>query len=361
MRNTVTHGRSGQAGGRCRAAVLPRLLSVFALLGLLAACAGGGDGMSRTAMQDGIGGTGAPLQAPAETHMAGQDGIGGTGLYGTITGFGSVHVNGHRVTYDSSLPVRMDDVDGSVADLKLGQVVEIVADARGDGPDLAARWLVIHHAMTGPITAIDHAAGRMTVAGRAVEVSPGDDASRAAFHALTVGDKVRVSGLLRPDAAVSDAASGDVLVASRVDQMPLTTPDRLPTLPIAPDFRGEADSVSVEGYVRTTDEGQRVGGLPMAGPATDTGLESGVRVIVGGRLTQTGGVAIETITPVGTIVTLLSASPREARGGDIKRPDRLVTPDRLIRPERPDFPAMFTRPERPERPARERPTGVPMI
>ena len=73
-------------------------LGVLALL--LAACAPTGDRPLRTAAgsdheEGGIGGTGL---RPDE-----EGGLGGTGLFGTVTGFGSIRLNGLRLRVNSTV------------------------------------------------------------------------------------------------------------------------------------------------------------------------------------------------------------------------------------------------------------------
>lgn len=71
----------------------------------------------------GIGGTGLEPE---------DRGVGGTGLYGSITGFGSVCVNGIRVHTESGPAVDINGRPAAADDLALGQVVWI--EARAVGP-----------------------------------------------------------------------------------------------------------------------------------------------------------------------------------------------------------------------------------
>src|SRR5580698_2173075 len=69
----------------------------------------------------GIGGTGAPSNGPAMADR----GIGGTGIVGTITGFGSVFVNGLEVAYAPGTPMTVDGVAEPDAALRVGQLEAI--------------------------------------------------------------------------------------------------------------------------------------------------------------------------------------------------------------------------------------------
>jgi hypothetical protein len=69
----------------------------------------GGTGNTVSPTKGGVGGTG-KSERPANGGVGGTGlqagGVGGTGIVGTITGFGSVCVNGLEVEYDHSTPVR---------------------------------------------------------------------------------------------------------------------------------------------------------------------------------------------------------------------------------------------------------------
>ena len=59
----------------------------------------------------GIGGTGV-----IPTDRESDRGIGGTGVMGTIRGFGSIIVNGLRVTYAPDVPIRIDGQPRAASD-----------------------------------------------------------------------------------------------------------------------------------------------------------------------------------------------------------------------------------------------------
>ena len=82
-----------------------------ALATLVAGCGGGGGGGSDT------GGSNPPPAASGKTTI----------VKGAITGFGSVIVNGVRYDTDSAA-VRIEDKPASVMDLKVGEVIRLVAE-----------------------------------------------------------------------------------------------------------------------------------------------------------------------------------------------------------------------------------------
>ncbi len=148
-----------------------------------------------------LGGNDMDAADPAET--LGQDrGIGGTGVIGTIRGFGSIVVNDLRVSFPAGVRVAIDGAPAISHDLRLGQVVHVLARKRRGL--LATRAIVVRSEVVGPI---DVAGPRsLVVLGQHVDL---DDGLPALDHQR--GDIVAVSGLRRPDGT---------LVASLVETRP---------------------------------------------------------------------------------------------------------------------------------------------
>ncbi len=160
--------------------------------GLLVSCGGGVDS----------GGTGAPALAFAS---------------GTITGFGSVIVNGVRFD-DRSAAVR--DGDGSVRsrdDLRLGMSTDvrgsaIVVDAAGRSVSTASS-IVFASEIVGPVGASDAVARTLVVLGQTIDVTAGtvfDSGLAGGQAAIVVGDVVEIHARL-------DAATGHY-VATRIER-----------------------------------------------------------------------------------------------------------------------------------------------
>lgn len=334
---------------------------------------------------DGIGGTGVVAQL-------GGDGIGGTGIIGTISGFGSIIVNGLKLEYNNKTMVESDGRPAILADLKIGQVIEGVAwrDQRGD---LRLEKLEIRHAVTGPISSIDHDNERLVVLGQTVRVNlAGDKNQKSGFSSLKVGDMVRVSGLRMDDG---------LIIASRLDQTdddgrvlvrgPLTVAangavsigdlsidlssaalaetlangtkafvagrmlDEMFTADVAISKQGLpfGDSVTdvyLEGYV-PQDSGTdlTVQGVPVTGLSVPSNIKPGDRVVVTGQVGADGSIAAREIKQVRTVITVLRPAqlmrPARVRPTPIDRPQRI---ERVRPVERPDVVI-------PERPQRERP------
>ena len=164
----------------------------------------GGTGDRVAGVRDGFGGTG---------HAAG---LGGTGaprrlvIRGMVTGFASVCVNGLEIHYDRDTPVRLDGRPATGTALAVGQIVDI--EARLGTGGLRAQRLDVVHQLAGRIEQVDRSAGRIEVAGTPVHLPAGGFG--ASIDRLNPGEPVLVSGLRLPDGS---------LQATRVDPV-----DRLP-------------------------------------------------------------------------------------------------------------------------------------
>ena len=258
----------------------------------------------------GIGGTG--LQAGTDGR-----GIGGTGIVGTITAFGSIWVNDLEVHYSRNQAISIFDGTGSTSDLRVGQVVAVVADDTGSGR-LQARDIGVLHAVAGPVSTIDQRAGAMTLLGQQV-LLPQDDPLASS---LRPGDRVAVSGLrddrgriiasrldpVPPDVSsfirgtVERSYDNQLIVGGKGFKLPrgmdrggLETgreivlygdPDgqglRVRNLKPEPElpFDGRVSNLVIEGVVRN--RGRRIG--PLRLPGSLSGVKTGERVLVRGRV-----------------------------------------------------------------------------
>ena len=107
----------------------------------------GGDGIAgtgRTEGGDGIGGTG---------RAEGADGIGGTGLFGTLTSFAPLCVNGQAIALDPATAVFADGRDATVDRLRVGQLLWVVGPV-ADGV-LQAERIDVLFAERGAIEAVE--------------------------------------------------------------------------------------------------------------------------------------------------------------------------------------------------------------
>lgn len=194
---------------------LPSYLLLAACTGaILAACGGGGSGTSSTPPV-------AAAPAPVTPVVLGQSTISGT-----ITGFGSLIVDGVRVD-NSAVAAGRERDDGSIeaVELKLGQHVEVEHDGL-----LAATKVRVLAEAEGVVSAIDLVAGTFKVVGQTVVINL--DATLgpvtvfqgyANLAAVLANDKVEVHGLLK-----TDAAGKVTLQATRVEKKTVVdTADRV--------------------------------------------------------------------------------------------------------------------------------------
>ena len=130
---------------------------------------------------------------------------------GTITGYGSIIVNGVR--FDESGAAVSDDggVQRSASSLRLGMRVEVDSDKVADA---GARALAVRFGsrVLGPVSAVNVAGKTFTVLGQVVDLTDTtvfDDSLAAGLSAVAVGAVVEVHGL-------PDTATGHLL-ATRIE------------------------------------------------------------------------------------------------------------------------------------------------
>jgi hypothetical protein len=183
-------------------ALISRLARTFLFLvaAVLAGCGGGGEG--------GVG-------------------TGGTGTYaaGTITGFGSVIVNGIRFDDSSASVIDDDDAPRGRDALKLGMTVAIDSDAiRSDatGRSATARRIRLGSEILGPVSAVDIGAGTLALLGQTVHIGPStvfDAGFGTGLGGVRVGQAIEVYGQF-------DAATGRY-DASRIEAADTAAPSHL--------------------------------------------------------------------------------------------------------------------------------------
>ena len=125
--------------------------------------------------------------------------------YGTITGFGSVFVNGVRFDV-SSAQVSDNSQSATADDLKVGQMVRLEAEDRHDGGLPRALHIERDSAVEGSVTAVDTTAGTITILGQVVIVDSStmfdSRISPASLAGITVGMKIEVDGFVAADGSI---------------------------------------------------------------------------------------------------------------------------------------------------------------
>lgn len=134
---------------------------------------------------------------------------------GTITGFGSVFVNGVR--YDTSAATfTINGKPGTQSELRVGHVITL----RGhrNGTSSVADAIVFDDLVKGPVTSVNAAGSQLVVLGQTVAIdgdtSFDDNIAGAALTGLATGDLVEVSGLRRADGSIQ---------ATRIEKKPAGT------------------------------------------------------------------------------------------------------------------------------------------
>jgi len=129
------------------------------------------------------------------------EGIGGSGFIssGTVTGFGSVYVNGVKFETDSAIFDVEDDLNKTQADLRIGMVVQVEGTINPDGVTGTATGIQYSDDIEGPISSIeenlDLTEKTLTVLGKTVIISKTDTAYEGVIYAdITQGNVIEVSG-----------------------------------------------------------------------------------------------------------------------------------------------------------------------
>lgn len=250
---------------------MKRLLAALACIAFAAfagralpACDPGGIGGTGISDSGGIGGTG----LRAETEL---------GVYGVITGFASICVNGLELHYDAKTTVSRNAEPVQADTLALGQVVLVRAQV-GE-KQARARAIDIVDAAVGPAEGTGE---RIRVGGQPVRIEPATILGGGLARGELAGRTLRVSGLQAADGAI---------VATRVDPAP---PRAAPAAQVADLGAGR---FSVQGYVSDAQQDLRIGGMSFEAPGTIrsqlerdrlvrvTGrVEAGRRVVEGAEL-----------------------------------------------------------------------------
>ena len=302
-----------------------RLFGIITL-GLLAAL------LLLMARPGGIGGTGIG---------DGSGGIGGTGLgtgfIGQIDGFGSIWVNGVEIFYDDDMEVSFHDKIGNVSELEIGHVVEVLASADKAGV-YQARSIAVRYEIIGPIQSLSQ--NTVMVLDQTI-ILPN------ATEDLIPGDMIAVSGFERGDG---------VIVASRIDRAdqdakPAKAPD------LQRPFDGQAEALSLSGYVREAEDGYSLYGYRLENLPEDFAPERLITLTAtpdAGSL-NAGRIIIETVqqateTEMVTPDPAIDLAPTDAP--EIEPANEQPETPREQKPVTSDRPENTT-PERPEEPTRD--------
>ena len=285
----------------------------------------------------GIGGTGMKMtDEPRDGTLGeGDRGIGGTGVIGTIRRFGSIIVNDLRIAYPPNVEVRIDGEPAKAADLKIGQVVHVVARPQRGG--LGTQRIDVTSEVVGPVESV--APGRIVVLGQRVTTAglAGDwkPGARVAVSGLRRPDGVIVASLIEPRGSGLDRVAGPVRReaggALAIGGLRLTGADALP-----PGQRAAVTGTTAGGTLSVTNAAQV--GLPFPPGLQRVSIEAYIGR-VGGGLDLGSGLAVSgraglRVPRQGSVKAVLTADI--ARDGVLTM-ERLRIEDRIA-PEPPDAP-----------------------
>ena len=290
----------------------------------------------------GIGGTGITR---GDDH-----GIGGTGIVGVIQRFGSIYVNGERVTYASDVPVRIDGEAASPKALRIGQLARVVATRQADGT-LVTRNIAIASEVTGPIEAVK--GNELTVLGQKIVVSGKDGKLRAgpqvAVYGLRRTDGVIVASLVEPRHGANERVTGLVergrdglhigglrlagvdplLVGQRVLIEGSTSQGAMQAARTRIDDFSDlvgASRLSIEAYVQRAGSNLQLGSGLVARDSSRFGPAAGeARMVVNGVFDRSRGLQVESIRALGQgpgEPQPGGGNPGRSPGGSIMHPDR---------------------------------------
>lgn len=306
----------------------------------------------------GIGGTGITR---GDDH-----GIGGTGIVGVIQRFGSIYVNGERVTYPSDVPVRIDGEAASPKALRIGQLARVVATRQADGT-LVTRNIAIASEVSGPIESVK--GNELTVLGQRIVASSKESKLRAgaqvAVYGLRRTDGVIVASLVEPRKDAAERVTGLVergpgglhigaLKLSGVD--PLLVGQRVQIEGSASqgamqaartridDFSDlvGARRLSIEAYVQRAGSSLQLGSGLVARDSSRFGPAAGeARMVVNGVFDRTRGLQVESTRAIGPgsgAPQPGGGNPGRSPGGSIMHPDRGTPSPGNSRPGEPAAP-----------------------
>ena len=146
-----------------------------------------------------------------DEHVAGIEGTGSkveadvAVAYGSITGFGSVYVNGVHFATDSAM-VEIDGEPATEGELSVGMVVEVVGKINSDGREGVASAINAERVLLGTVDAVvDVAVGRrvLKLLGQTVYVAEDAEFSGTGFEQLESGLDLSVSGYVAENGYIS--------------------------------------------------------------------------------------------------------------------------------------------------------------
>ncbi|MCS3725824.1 DUF5666 domain-containing protein [Bradyrhizobium betae] len=325
----------------------------------------------------GIGGTGLTR---GDDH-----GIGGTGIVGVIQRFGSIYVNGERITYASDVPVRIDGEAASPKALRVGQLARVVATRRADGT-LVTRNIAIASEVAGPVESVK--GNELTVLGQKIVASDKESKLRTgtqvAVYGLRRSDGVIVASLVEPRREATERVTGLVergpdglrigglrlngvdplLVGQRVQVEGSASQGAMQAARTRIDDFSDlvgASRLSIEAYVQRAGANLQLGSGFVARDGSRFGPAAGeARMVVNGVFDRSRGFQVDSAQAIGQrsgAPPSGGGSPNRSPGGSILHPNRTAPNPTGGQPGAPGAPAPGSSPGASPGPAPTGPSG----
>src|SRR5438270_758348 len=196
---------------------------------------------------------------------------------GTITGFGSVYVNGiHFQTTSAAIRKNGQTVDQS--QLAVGEVARIKGSKDDVDDTGVADEVDVDEAVIGPIDKIDTTGGTVTVLAQIVKINAGTSVSKniqpADITGLKTGDVIHVSGM---------TDSSGAIVATRIEKgsasSPLQVVGTVAALNVKVEVEGMLNSSNV--LVASVVAFEHNGDIDLQGPAANVSASAGTLTVLG--------------------------------------------------------------------------------
>jgi Domain of unknown function (DUF5666) len=220
-------------------------------------------------------------------------GTSGTGIVasGTITGFGSVFVNGVKFSTSSSTAISDDGANKAESELKVGQVVEIKGSTTSAG-NANASSIAVNKELKGPVDIAYNATdktlgvlGQTVITDNNTLIDNNLSLGTAGLSALAIGTQVEVSGFRQPDGRIRATRIEGQNPAARLYKLRGSISDLNST---APSFKIGSITVNYPGItIQNLPSGGIVTGLQVEVRATSAPLNN---AITAARIEVKGGV-----------------------------------------------------------------------
>jgi hypothetical protein len=300
----------------------------FLLAGFWCASASSVWAQTSKGSDQGIGGTG--------ISRGDDQGIGGTGIVGVIQRFGSIYVNGRRISYAPDVAVRIDGQAASAKSLQIGHLARVLARPLADGT-LATRRIDIVSEVRGPIESLG--TNEMTVLGQRVASTGNGNWRRVGSHVAVFGlrrtDGVIVASLVVPHRAAMSGVSGvlerdgnglrigalrlegvdPALAGRRVEVDGNVVQGVLRAAHAKPDDLSDlsgARQLSIEAYVRRSGDDLQFGAGYSARSALGFQMPNDTRVVVNAVFDRNRRLEVESVQPAGRFPGASMQSPGAA-------------------------------------------------